>query len=540
MRRRTLATLGLGAAAVASLALLLAALIGALTLVVTHGNSMEPTYRGGDVVVVRHADSYAVGDVAAYRSPMLDDQIVLHRIVDSAGDGFVLSGDNNTWLDPERPAADELLGTAWLHVPRLGIPARWLGDHAPLAAAGAFVLVAGTGTAAGTRRRRTVKEHVRPTPAGRAGGYHQLAAGLLVGLLAFGLLAAVSWTRPATTAGPVGFTHEGEFTHTATASTGPVYAAARVRTGQPLFLRLIDDVRVGFSYRFAAEEPTATRGTIGLRARVDNGTGWTRTLEVAAPQPFDGTEADIAGPLDLDAIRSLVSKVAAATGESGATTITLRAQITVEGEVAGEPLEERFSPSLAYQLTETQLRVAAEGDDTDSFTAQGAGELQVPGREAAVLSWAGRTMDVATAQWLSLAAMVACAAGLLVLPVASRRTAGLSETERITRRWPDLIVAVDVESMLPARVVRMGDMAALVALAQRSDRPVLHDRATGAFLLDLDGTQYRYEPTAPATPFTPAARPAPAAPAPPSAPLAAVPLVPPPPARTPLGHAPAR
>lgn len=511
MSRPTLSALGFVAALAVCGAVLAAGLAGPLTVVVTHGVSMEPTYTAGDVVVVRKAPTYAVDDIAAYHSPMLD-QVVLHRIVDTADDGFVLSGDNNSWLDPERFTGDELLGTAWVHVPKVGLLARWLQAHTALAAAGALVLVAATGTTAVNKKRkqtRTVTKPSKParkvhTPAPDA-GRRQLVGGLLAGLLAFGLLAAVAWTRPTTTDGPVEYTHDGEFTYSAKAAAGPVYDAARVETGEPLFLRLVRDVRVGFAYQFTADEPATIRGTIGLDAEITNGSGWSRTIEIAEPRDFDGDEAQVAGALDLDTIRTLVAEVAESTGESGSATITLHPVVTVDGDVGGEPIEERFAPSLAYTLTDTQLRVAEGSDETDGFTAEQTGEVQLPDREPAVLSWAGRTMEIPTARMLSTVAAAVCALGLLVVPLASRRPTGRSEADQIVRRWPDLIVAVQVENMLSGRVVRVADMAALVALAQRSDRLVLHDRAANTFLVDLDGTHYHYEPAPPPVPAVPPA-----------------------------------
>lgn len=497
MRRRTLTVVGFGATVAACALVIVAALAGQFAVVITHGASMQPTYGAGDVVVVREAGTYAVGDIVAYHSPMLD-QIVLHRIVDTDGDAFVLQGDANSWLDPERPRADDLLGTAWLHAPKVGVPARWLTAHPALAAAGLLLFVVATGPI--RRKRRTVKKppgraSPRP-PKAFAAGQSQVLAALLAALFAFGLLAGVSWTRPVTAAGPVGYTHHGQFIYSASASTGAVYEAARVRTGDPLFLNLVRDIRLGFSYRFSAEEPTATRGTIGLRAEVTNGSGWSRTLELAATRPFDGDDVATSGNLDVARIRALTSQVAEATGESGTITVTVQPEVTLVGDVGEETFEERFAPSLAYQLTDTQLR-PVDGDDGDEqFRAEQSGEVQVPGRQPATLSWSGRAIEVPTARWLSVVAAAACVAALLTLAIGSRRLAGLSEAERIRRRWPDLVTAVQVEHILPARVVCVDDMNALVALAQRSNRLILHDRATGAFLVELDATLYRYDTAA--------------------------------------------
>ena len=64
---------------------------------------MEPGFHTGDLAVLRSADSYSIGDVVAYRSASLDT-IVMHRIVSGNADGFVTQGDNNDWLDDDRPA----------------------------------------------------------------------------------------------------------------------------------------------------------------------------------------------------------------------------------------------------------------------------------------------------------------------------------------------------------------------------------------------------------------------------------------------------
>ena len=83
---------------------------GGTTYVSTHGISMEPGFQTGDLAILRPADSYAVGDVVAYRSESLDT-IVMHRIVAGDANGFVTQGDNNDWLDEDRPTEGEILGT---------------------------------------------------------------------------------------------------------------------------------------------------------------------------------------------------------------------------------------------------------------------------------------------------------------------------------------------------------------------------------------------------------------------------------------------
>src|SRR5829696_4167679 len=92
---------------------------GGATFVSTHGISMEPRFSTGDLAVLRAADSYAVGDVVAFPSRSLDT-IVMHRIVSGDADGFVTQGDNNDWLDEDRPTEDDILGRLFVRIPGAG------------------------------------------------------------------------------------------------------------------------------------------------------------------------------------------------------------------------------------------------------------------------------------------------------------------------------------------------------------------------------------------------------------------------------------
>ena len=95
------------------------ALGGGTTYVTTHGISMEPGFHTGDLAVLRSSDRYSVGDVVAYHSETIDT-IVMHRIVAVADDGLVTQGDNNDWLDEDRPSQADILGTLFLRVPQGG------------------------------------------------------------------------------------------------------------------------------------------------------------------------------------------------------------------------------------------------------------------------------------------------------------------------------------------------------------------------------------------------------------------------------------
>lgn len=92
---------------------------GCTTLTIVSGHSMEPTFYTGDLVVSRCADP-AVGDVVVYATPETQGGRVIHRIVGGDSSGWVLRGDNNPADDPFHPTDEQVLGSAVLHVPRVG------------------------------------------------------------------------------------------------------------------------------------------------------------------------------------------------------------------------------------------------------------------------------------------------------------------------------------------------------------------------------------------------------------------------------------
>lgn len=116
---------------------------GSTAFVVVDGSSMLPSLRGSDLVALRPASSPEAGDVVGYRSALLG-RVVLHRITAVESGRYVLKGDNNSFIDPDRPGRTEIVGQVWFHVPRGGHVIAWL--HVPWVLAGLaalFVLVIG-------------------------------------------------------------------------------------------------------------------------------------------------------------------------------------------------------------------------------------------------------------------------------------------------------------------------------------------------------------------------------------------------------------
>ncbi|HLS03592.1 MAG TPA: signal peptidase I [Actinomycetales bacterium] len=95
---------------------------GATTIIIVSGSSMEPTYFENDVVVLRKAAQYDVGDVIAYKPFHGIKASVIHRIaaIDEAGE-MTLRGDNNTFDDPFYPDYEDIQGRALFSIPKIGL-----------------------------------------------------------------------------------------------------------------------------------------------------------------------------------------------------------------------------------------------------------------------------------------------------------------------------------------------------------------------------------------------------------------------------------
>ena len=128
------------------------ALGGNAGYVLVSGQSMEPRYHTGDMVMVLRRSSYHAGDVIAYRVPKGDPMVglqVIHRIIGgNAKKGFVVRGDNRTAPDVWHPKPGDIVGSQVVRIPNAVTALRFLRSPvllALLAASLVFVRVLGRG-----------------------------------------------------------------------------------------------------------------------------------------------------------------------------------------------------------------------------------------------------------------------------------------------------------------------------------------------------------------------------------------------------------
>lgn len=489
---------------------------GRTSYVTTYGDSMQPLLHAGDLAIVRRQDAYGVGDVVAYRSPDLD-AIVLHRIVGVEGERYLFKGDHNTWLDSARPTRGQLVGKMIWHVPGAGTP---LADaRTPLGASaivgfGSFVVLGGRRRMRGrdgrAERRRAPaggngsNGRARPTsgrrPGGGAAGPVLLGAALLA-LVAGGVLFALP--DRATTDREVTFQQRGTFAYSASAPNGAtVYGSRTVHTGDPVYLRLADRVRVTFRYALQTAAPVQTSGTADLVATIADVNGWSRTLTLSRPSAFDGSTDTVTGILDLRALSTLTARLEAATGIARDDyTVTVMPRIALEGTLAGRSVDETFAPQLSFLLDPMELQLVRTGapapgqTQTDPLAPVRGGSLTISTEGPRTLPLLGAHLRLEPLRAAAVALELCALVGLLLIAIGRFRAARRGEAALIHARYGRWLVPVrDSDLPVLSKVIDVGSFDALVTIARHYGHLILHEQAAGAdtYFVDEGGVTYRY------------------------------------------------
>jgi signal peptidase I len=489
---------------------------GRTTYVDTDGISMEPHFHAGDLVLVRRQSSYHVGEIVAYRSNVFHT-IVLHRIVARDGAAYVFRGDNNNFVDFEHPAAGQLIGALWLHIPGAGARLAELRSPALvglLVGAGALLL----GGAAFARRKRRRGRHRRgqepPAATPRRGAprpaepvVNALAVGLLV-LLPFVALGVLGFTRPSTALVPSATPYEqsGALAYSAEAAPGPAYPSGRAETGEPLFTHVVSLVSVRFEYRFRSAAPHSLAGTASLSAAIASTNGWQTTLPLGRAAHFTGNRALVTGNLDLASVLALLRHLEATTAVGGSFTLTLVPTVRTTGRLDGLPLHVTFAPRIPFSLNPLEVQpvssagspLAAGPSPTSPFRPSLAGSVTGRRYQPLVISLAIVRVPVAAARRIALGgiAVVVCVLLAVCLQLRSRPR---DESADIIRRYRRMIIPVARVRQRPGdSVIDVESMEALARIAEHYDRSILHEAGDlgDAFWVSDESGQFRYSPRA--------------------------------------------
>ncbi|GIE79150.1 hypothetical protein Aph02nite_51000 [Actinoplanes philippinensis] len=488
-----------------------------ITYIRTYGISMNPLYYEGDLVFVKKASSYEVGQVAAYHG--VGGVQVLHRIIGGDGSrGFILKGDNNDSVDAINPTTEELIGRAVLHVPDGGLWLKPVLNPTTLGVIG--FLFAGGGTTRVKSRRDLPRGHrkkkVRRMSGGGGGSWatavavfkavsrlHPALRVLAVATALCGVLGlalgVLGWVKPTseTVNGTDGMGESMAFSYSAEVPRSAAYDGTTVYSPDPIFRSLTDAVTLHLNYK-------GSPGRIGASARLSSQNGWHTTIELTQPKQFSTDLFTDEIEIHLPSLDVRVADAAKAIGaDMGAITLAITARVQ-----HGDGTD--FEPKVTFNLAPLQLTLAGAPETLIVNRSSTAAGTSVQDRRVGALGFYPLTAAEARKYAVYLVIVALIGAGIIAWMALGH--VPLRTRAQIVRRYPHLIVPVEPMASPPGKpIVTVDTFPALVKLAEKYGQMILTwTRPDGAddFVVRDEGILYRYriEPSA-AAPGKPEPRP---------------------------------
>lgn len=459
---------------------------GPVSYVIISGNSMEPDFQVGDLVLARKRALYQVDEVVVYNHPQIGH--VFHRIVDGNREGFVLKGDHNEWLDSYQPGADDILGRYWLKIPGAGQIIRFLRQPAVFVA---FILIAaiivfsislapGKDQPQFIRGKRYLMKQNSINPAGSDLRQEALLAlGLL--FLAGLILGWIAWNRPLTisAADDIKYRQHSAFSYSAEDEAG-VYNRGGIQTGDPIYPSLVCQVDLQYYYRldsqdFLPGEEDALQGVFRLRASVRDADGWNRSFLLVPEYHFMGSAVQARSSLNVCRILQLIEDKEQKTGtEIRWYTLAVEPEIEISGTIRALSLSDRYTPRIEFALDETVMRLP---DDIDPLALDQDRVLADTREIPNTILVLGRLFRVSTARWIAGSLLAAALLAAIYPAWTLARDWRRSAISRIEIENQTLIVQVKEGSLERSgkNMVEMNSFQDLRKWAERYGSLIMHE-----------------------------------------------------------------
>lgn len=466
---------------------------GQVTYVIVDGNSMEPRFHLGDLLLIREASNYQVGDAVTYRDANMG-RYVFHRIIDLNLDRFILKGDNNSWIDTYQPTGQEIVGKLWIHIPKLGKSIEWL--RLPVNLAIVVGLFGGSLMYGMIQPGKKKKSPERLAP-GLGRNLEPVLYGIgFLGLIFLGLT-LYAFTRPVSVnAGSLLYQQEGTFFYSAAGAPG-IYDTDKVRSGEPIFPRLTCYLNIGYSYSLTSPQVQEVAGSHQLYARVlDERSGWQRTLPMTSENVFNGSSFMTMSTLDLCQVQALVNMVKQETGLKESTyTLEIVARASASARIAGQVIHETFEPAMRLRFDDVHFYLAAANSEEDPlhFLKQGSVEGTVPAVNT--LSLLGLRPTVKSVRTIGLSGLAISLFALLGIGWSAFQGRGDNREALIRLKYGGLLLDVQqyaIEASSP--FVDVHTIDDLARLAERQNTMILHTtyHFTSYYLVQAQGITYRF------------------------------------------------
>ena len=459
---------------------------GEVAYVIITGNSMEPIFSEGDLVFSRKAAQYNIDQLVVYNHPKVG--YVFHRIVDQIPDGFILKGDNNTWLDSFHPGIEDIVGRYWFGLPGGGTLIKILRE--PLYFTGFALIIMGIifslfwfqkNDSKKKKLRNTGKKMDKNTNISSGDTRQELL--LFIGLLALAaaIFGGIVFFKPVTRviADNLSYTHQGTFEYTAK-DRDNIYDSDTVVTGEPVYLLLTCDVNMNFGYQFIAPrmkavEETALRGTYLINALISDVDGWKRSFQLIPETVFQGAAFETQMNFDIcQAQKLILDKETKTETKNRWYSLLILPEIRLSGSIENQQLEAAYLPGIEFQIDSTILRLP---EGLDSLALDQEGSLENVRVISNTISLFGQEINIILARRIALIALGFSLAAAVLPGWSLYQDWKKSDISRIQVQYHPLLVDVQAGSPVfqAEQVVEVVSFSDLIKMAERYGAMILHE-----------------------------------------------------------------
>ncbi|MDP2964556.1 MAG: signal peptidase I [Pelolinea sp.] len=468
---------------------------GQAAYLLIQGNSMEPLFYKGDLVIIRKSSQYQVGDIVGYRNEDLRN-FVFHRIIGQELDRFILKGDNNSWDDSYQPTSSDVIGIFWIHLPQAGKVMEWIRQPIILALAtgliGGFIMM-GMVTEQPKQKKKMKKSSINFVEAIPMLllilGLLTIASYILV-LFAFiqPLDKIVSYDHP--------FQHNGTFFYSAMAPPG-IYDSTTLHEGQPIFPKLSCTINLGFGYTVSGDQLYDLIGTYQLTIEVlEEQSGWRRSFALQPISTFGGSMFVTGAELNLCQLETLVDEFEKQTEIKPAFySLAVIPNVTVTGKVNDQELLESFNPRMVFKFDKLHFFLTREDPEVDPLNPYKNGILKTYGKMENSISLVGLTIPIPGLRIIAFLTFIFSLIGLIILGLYAYQTGKHSQESLIRMKYGSFLVDVHQEGTdVSAGMVNIASMDELAKLAERNNTMIFHEKrgTSHYYFLKADGTTYCY------------------------------------------------
>ena len=475
---------------------------GRATYAIVHGNSMEPNFRQGDLVLVLAQAQYLQDDIVLYDHPEIGP--VFHRIIGVEEGRFVFKGDNNSWIDTFQARAADVRGKYWLMIPGLGDSLTWLRSPGGFSIASLTIgaLMVSTTVSSRNDPKRSRRK--------RAGSPNKIRAILNNSAISvrdafflslaltplFMLLAFFAFVNPTYVPIPTNYPyqHFGEFTYTSSAPTD-VYDGGQLKPGDPIFRRIDERFDIQFAYALLADGLSEAKGSYSLSATVGESNGWKKVVELIPPTPFEGSSVSFSAPIRIDEFQALVDNLELATGvELGQYRLTVQPKILIEGVIRGIQWQDEYAPSLPFVVNDIQVRLENQDVAEDQPLSQSeTGAVFGSNLEVAQINLFGINMNIHGVRIL-LALLVPTLLGIVM--VTGWQWFFVLKADRVSQiagAYGPKLVDVSGRKGRPASAdIEVSTIEDLARIADREGATILHEVEDGVHYYFVDAQNGTY------------------------------------------------